>query len=208
MLQDTGLILAVMLLAALAGGYIAKWVHFPRIIGYLIAGMCLKQVGKWSYGAEGAAASVKSLEIVNELALGLILFTIGEVFDRRRLKAIWHSLLRLSRWETGLSFLFTAIGCAVVALAVPGMTLGLGIAAGLLLGMVAIATAPAATYLVLREYDAKGPTTDKLLGMTGINNLISIIGFGAVFIFCSGVGWIGGVKHGGGRLLLNLLFTS
>lgn len=36
-------ILAVMLIAAIIGGYLARWIHIPRIIGYIVAGIILRQ---------------------------------------------------------------------------------------------------------------------------------------------------------------------
>ncbi|MHC4663273.1 MAG: CBS domain-containing protein [Planctomycetota bacterium] len=201
-----GFIIAVMLIAAIAGGYVAKWIRLPRIIGYLVAGIILKQFFKWRWGME--TDPVKSLEIVNELALGLILFTIGEVFERRRVKAIWKTLWRISIYEICLTFILTAVGCAFACIAMPDASVTTCIAVGLLLGTVAIATAPAATYLVLREYESKGPMTDHLLGMVGINNLVSIISFGTAFILCTWLGWAGGGKENGGKLLLNLCCTS
>ena len=100
-----GFVVAVMLLAAIAGGYLAKWVHLPRIVGYLVAGIALKY-------AAGALPelrqvefhdSIESLAFITEIALLLILFTIGEGFEATTLKPIWHSLWRLSLAEIFLS---------------------------------------------------------------------------------------------------------
>jgi len=40
---------------------------------------------------------------------------------------------------------------------------------------------PAATLLVLREYESKGATTDTIIGLTGANNVICIVFFHALF---------------------------
>ena len=50
-----------------------------------------------------------------------------------------------------------------------------------MLSILAVATAPAATFMVIREYDSEGPLTDHILAMVGINNLICIVFF-AVFL--------------------------
>ena len=47
----------------------------------------------------------------------------------------------------------------------------------LCLGILAIATAPAATLLVLREYDSEGVVTNSLLILTGLNNFICLVIF-------------------------------
>ncbi len=44
-------------------------------------------------------------------------------------------------------------------------------------GIIGIATAPAATLMVIREYEAEGPVTSCLLTLVGLNNLISVFAF-------------------------------
>ncbi len=46
-----------------------------------------------------------------------------------------------------------------------------------LLGIIAVATAPAATLMVIREYEAEGPVTGTVLTLVGLNNLASILAF-------------------------------
>jgi len=210
-------LLAVMLLAAIIGGHVAGWVRVPRVVGFIVAGVVLKLIFDRAYSADASARGeltglLGSLSVVRDLALGLILFTIGEAFERFRLRPIARTLPRISLAEILLTFLFTTAGCAAAAwtLRVPGfqMTFSQSLAIGLLLGAAAIATAPAATWLVLREYEAKGPTTDHLLGLLGINNLVSIVAFIALFLLCARLGWLDGLAAGSGRLWLDLLFVS
>jgi Kef-type K+ transport system membrane component KefB len=183
------LAVAVMLIAAFLGGYLAKWLRMPRIVGYILVGAGLQLAAGQLYGP--SPGWVSSLgELVNTLALGMILFTIGRVFERRSLHKVWQTLWRLSLRETGLTFLLTWLACFGAAWTLPGMELRYALAIGLLLAMAAIATAPAATLLVLQEYSAKGPTTDHLLGLVGINNLVSTVGFALAFVFCAWLGWI------------------
>ncbi len=201
------LAVAVMLIAAFIGGYIAKWLRMPRIVGYILVGAGIHQASGAIYPAEPVwMSSLGSL--VNELALGLILFTIGQVFELRRLKHTRETLFRLSAWEMSLTGMLTAVGCGLAAWALPGMTLPLSLTVGVLLGIAAIATAPAATLLVLREYAAKGPTTTHLLGLVGINNLVSIIGFSIAFIICVSLGWIESPLISPASLWLDLLWVS
>jgi CBS domain-containing protein len=54
------------------------------------------------------------------------------------------------------------------------------------LGIIAVATAPAATLMVIREYEAEGPVTSLVLTLVGFNNLVSVLGFAVIahiFIF-------------------------
>ncbi|MEO7274278.1 MAG: hypothetical protein ABIX28_16445, partial [Vicinamibacterales bacterium] len=53
-------------------------------------------------------------------------------------------------------------------------------AIAVLLGVIAMATAPASTLMVMRECDSAGPLSDNLLGIIAVNNLLCISVFGLV----------------------------
>jgi CBS domain-containing protein len=55
-------------------------------------------------------------------------------------------------------------------------------------GLIAVATAPAATLLVVREYESDGPVTDLVLALIGLNNLFSITAFNIAVHFMFGQG--------------------
>ncbi len=202
-----GLLLAVTLVAAIVGGYLAKFLHLPRVIGYILVGVGLKFLASGQFGTHAAGEMSGPLRLVTELTLGLILFTIGGVFEARRITSIKATLAKFSSYEILGTFLCTTLGCFAATWTIPGMTFAHALTVGLLLGSVGIATAPAATYLVLREYEAKGPSTNHVLGMTGINNLVSIVAFGMTLMLCTWLGWIE-PKHISGPLWLDLLFVS
>ena len=204
---DIGLMLAVMLLAGIAGGLLAGWVRVPRVVGYLAVGVLLNQLlSSWPrLATDGSAAP---LTVLTDVALALILFMIGSVFEFKRVRVIWSSLWRMSLCEVGLTFLLTGGTCAIVCWIALDTTLAMSVAVGLLLGTAAVATAPAATYLVLRQYEAKGPTTDHLLGLIGLNNLVSIVCFNSVFLLCTWIGWVGEHGQPDGSIWLNLLSQS
>lgn len=206
--MSPSLLVGVMLVAAVVGGYAAQWVRLPRVIGYIVAGIVLKLFISKGYGHDTAVHITSSLTLVTDLTLGLILFTIGRVFDRTRLQATGGSLWRLSLWEIALTFGLTSTMCGLAVAMSGESTWGTTIAGALLLGTVAVVTAPGATWLVINEYQAKGITTDHLLGMTGINNLISIISFTVIFLVCTYAGWIESPGSSSSLLWLDLLFTS
>ncbi len=191
---NASFIAALMLLVAIAGGYIAKWLRAPRIVAYIVGGVILKYLIGFQESLPSTNELVSSLSFINELALGLILFVIGGVFEAARLKATKGLLSRLSMYEILTTLSLTTVGCFLAAWTLPDMTFEIAIVVGLLLGCAAIATAPAATWFVLKDYDAKGPTTDHILVMTGINNMVSIIAFNSVLIMFVLLGWVTGVS--------------
>jgi Kef-type K+ transport system membrane component KefB len=60
------------------------------------------------------------------------------------------------------------------------LALGQTLPAALLLGVIAMETAPATTLMVLREYDARGPMSDRLLALIALNNMLVLVAFGVV----------------------------
>ncbi len=209
-----GMLFGLMLLCAIVGGYAARSVHAPRVVGLIISGIALKLVlTTWFASSpersEMLLGAQAPLEAVRDLALGLILFTIGGVFERSRLRATAARVSRIAALEIGLVLVFVLVGCGVAALATgTGGSWRDAVTLGLLLGTAAIATAPAATLLVLQEYDAKGPITDTILGLTGVNNIVCIVLFHAVFLTLA---WCGMLPTHGAEspnLLLDLLMTT
>lgn len=209
-----GLLFGMMLLGAVVCGYLARLMHVPRVVGYLIAGILLKlAVGLVAGQSEGSAANEllhhapETLEAVRVLALGIILFSIGGVFERSRLRSVGRHVARISLVEVSLVFLLVASGCAVV-LAITDAWSAQALALAILLGIGAIATAPAATLSVLEEYESKGPITDTVLGLTGVNNVVCIVLFHAVFLILVSMGVVKASGLAGDALLAELLMTT
>lgn len=193
-----GLLFGLMLLAAILGGYSARLVRVPRVVGFLLGGVLLRVV---LYGVLGSGdggevheqldAAAKPLEAIKALALGLILFTIGGVFERSHLRAVRAHVLKISLCEVALSVLLVFAGCfAATAMAQTQHGIHDNLVLALLLALAAIATAPAATLLVLQEYESKGSITDTILGLTGINNIVCIVLFYLTFLILASSGAI------------------
>ena len=80
-------------------------------------------------------------------------------------------MVRVTLWEASLAFVLV---CAVLVFSGTPWPLAL------LLAVVAMETAPATTLMVLNEYDAKGPMTDRLLALVALNNVYVLVMFGVV----------------------------
>lgn len=197
-IPDPGLLFGLMLAAAIVGGFVVRRVHVPRVIGYLLGGVLLRSVLQRMVGEvdghadfEALQAAAEPLGAINDLALGLILFSIGGVFERSRLKAVGPRVLKIGLLEMLLVTAFVATGCGLLSvLTQPEYGLGQNCVLALLLGVAGIATAPAATLFVLREYEAKGPLTDTVLGLVGFNNIVCIVAFNVLFLVLARLGAI------------------
>lgn len=202
MVPEPGLLFGLMLVAAIVGGYAARWLRVPRVVGFLVGGVVLRMVlytlldeANDDTTARRLEAAVSPLAVVKDLALGLFLFTIGGVFERSRMRASGDHVSKISLVESGAVTLMVFGGCLIVAwLTQSGTSLGQSAVLAILLATAAIATAPAATLFVLQEYEAKGSTTNTVLGLTGLNNIICIVAFHALFLVLAACGGI--ATHG------------
>ncbi|RME36622.1 MAG: hypothetical protein D6788_11210, partial [Planctomycetota bacterium] len=192
----SGLLFALMLCAGIAGGYAARLVRVPRVIGFLLGGVALRYLLHAVLVEEGdaeakaaLAASAGPLRAVSDLALGMILFTIGSVFEWTKLRTGGRALWRQSLAEMATVATFVTIACAAAAwwtLSAAGGKEKIVLA--VLLGIAAVATAPAATLFVLQEYEAKGDVTNRILGLVGLNNIFCIVAFYLVFLLLALLG--------------------
>ncbi len=160
---------AVMLLGLL-GGNIAKLIKLPKVTGYLLTGLLIGPSVLQLISTE----VVESLSLLNDIALGLIMFSIGGVFEIHHIRAIGKKILWLTIGQSIGAVLLTSIVLRLV---------GLDWYPAILLGTIGIATAPAATILVIREFQAKGEFTDTLLTVVATSNIICILTFQLVYAF-------------------------
>ena len=170
--------LGLILLLALLAGHLVKVARIPEVTGYILAGVALgPSILGWV-----SAENLLALEVLSEVALGLILFSIGSVFEFSRFRRLGRQFLYLTLVESVLASALVTIGVLV---------LGQPWQVALLLGAIAIATAPASTLMVIRECDSSGPLTENLLGIIAVNNLFCITayaGAAALIDLSSGIG--------------------
>ena len=172
--MNTLLSLGIAMAVGLLFTRIVKLVKLPNVTGYLIAGLL---IGPSVLGLIDKA-TVESFNMIVTLALGFIAFSIGGEFKLGTLK-------KLGKNVTVITF-FQAIGAVAVVfvvLLVAGLCGALGedyLPMVFTLSAIATATAPAATLLVVRQYKAHGPVTEKLLPVVAMDDAIGLMIF-AIF---------------------------
>ncbi|MEJ2519388.1 MAG: cation:proton antiporter [Desulfuromonadales bacterium] len=177
--------LAAVFLGALVGGRLASVCRIPRVTGYLLTGLLIGPSFAHMTGVPVLLPPEILLEMrpLSDIALALILMHIGGLFEIRYLDRWRHRILLFSGSEIVLTFVLVAgtvmlVNLTLLQKVLPGMTLGqTSLVFGLFLGIIAVATAPAATLMVIREYQADGPVTSVVLTLVGFNNLVSVLGF-------------------------------
>ena len=157
--------LALLLFSGLIFGRAVKLIKLPNVTGYLLAGLligpgCLKLL---------SGDLVNQLELVSEIALAFIAFSIGSEFKLSYLKKVGVAPVIIAIFE-GLVAAFLVTIVLVL--------FGFSFETSLLLGAIASATAPAATLMVVRQYKAKGPVTETLLSVVALDDAVALIAFG------------------------------
>jgi Kef-type K+ transport system membrane component KefB len=186
----------LILMAALVAGHLAQLVRVPEVTGYLLIGVLIGPAAIDLISHE----SITTLGFLSDVALGLILFNIGAIFEASNFRAVGPGVVRVTLWEATLAFVLV---CLVLLLS------GMAWPLALLLGVVAMETAPATTLMVVNEYDAQGPLTDRLLALIALNNVYVLVMFGIVtagltFFDSPGQGWL----FSGYRAVHGLLWTT
>jgi Kef-type K+ transport system membrane component KefB len=157
----------LILMAALTAGHLAQLIRLPEVTGYLAVGMLIGPAALDFITHE----NVSALGILSEVALGLILFNIGSIFEASMFRRLGPGVMRITVWEASLAFALTSAVLIAVGLEWP---------LAILLGVVAMETAPATTLMVLNEYDAEGPMTERLLALVALNNTYVLVVFGVI----------------------------
>ena len=157
---------SIVLLVGLLTAKLVSLAKLPNVTGYLVGGLIIGP----SILNIIPKATVTHMEIVSEAALGMIAFGIGSEFSFKHLKQIGTGIISLTVIQAVSAFAAVAAAIALI--------FGQGIAVGLVLGSIGVATAPAATLLVVRQYKAKGPVVDALLPLVAIDDAVGIIIFG------------------------------
>ncbi len=173
--------IALLLAMGLLGGKICQYLRLPSVTGYILAGLLLGPSAANFITEESIG---HSLDHFTKIALMLIAFGIGEHIELKKLKSHTRSLMWIGICET--TGAFAAVSAAIYAtivftgFQVESWHLKDYIALSLLLGAVGVATAPAATLLVIRELKAKGPLTSTLMAIVAIDDGLAIMIFGLI----------------------------
>ncbi len=168
------LYLGFLLLFCLLLGRVVSHLRIPKVTGYILAGIVAGPSSLGFFSEELSTRiynSLDELRFMSDLALGFIAFNIGGEFQHERFKKMGKQIVTISLIETSITF--SVVFCLLLFFT-------RNVPAALCFGICAIATAPGATLLVLREYNSEGFVTNALTILTGLNNLICL----GVFTIC------------------------
>lgn len=175
------LIIALLLAAGLAAGKVTQHFRLPSVTGYILAGLLLGPTGLGIVTKESVG---HNLNHFTQIALMLIAFGIGEHIEIKKLRKHTKSLKWIGFCEAACAYM-TVSSLIYLTITLTGYTVESWtgkdyLILSMLLGAIGIATAPAATLLVIRELKAKGPLTSTLMAIVAIDDGIALMIFGLV----------------------------
>ena len=158
--------IAIVLFAGIAVSKIVSFFKLPNVTGYLIAGLI---IGPYVLNLVPLNA-LNGLHIIAEAALGFIAFNIGSEFNYRHLKELGIKPVIITFIQAIMTFI--VVGLVLIFI------LRQQVPFSILLAAISVATAPAATMMVIKQYNAKGPVVNTLLPVIAIDDALCIIIFG------------------------------
>lgn len=177
------LILSLLLIAGLLGGWLARRIGLPGLTGNILAGVL---IGSGGLNLFSGWAVTEELRPLSTFAMGLIAMSVGSHLSYRRIHNALRRIIGIAVFEVlGAVVLVTAVLCYAGKHPLVAFTLG----------AISASTAPASTVALVRELRAKGSFTKTLMSVVALDNMLCII----LFAFASAM--LGDYYEGGGGSL-------
>jgi len=194
--MEMNLVLAIGIIIVIGflGGLATERIKFPRITGYIIIGILLSP----SLLNIISAATIENLDIMTNIALGIIAFLIGGSLHLEPIRKLGKSIAWITPFQSLGAWLIVTLLLTFLSpfiLSIPNATLSQTyFPIAFIIGAISCATAPAATMAVIQEYKASGSLTTTLLAVVALDDAIAVIAFAIALGICqplvSGAGGI------------------
>lgn len=158
--------ISVLFLSGLLFARIFGKFKFPDVTGYLIGGII---IGPCVLGLLSKEA-VDSMDAISQLALSFIAFSVGSEMNFESIKEMGTKILIVTFFE--------AMGALIFVTLTMLLFFKTDVAFAITIGSIASATAPAATLMVIKQYNAKGGLVDVLIPVVALDDAICIMAFG------------------------------
>lgn len=162
-------------IALLVGKLVSK-LNLPSILGWLITGMVIgPHALNWMNSSIMDAGWFHVISNVGEVLVGMM---IGSELILKELKKSGKQIVGICFFEGMAAFILVAAAFFIFA--------DLPISIALIFGAIALATAPAPSLSIVKEYNAKGPVAKTLIPLAALDDVLGLIVFFLVIGVVSG----------------------
>lgn len=182
MIQGIILLLLFVIIAFFVGKLVSKF-KLPSILGWLVTGMIIgPHALNWMTEGLRDSTWFHILSNIGEVTAGML---IGTELILREIKKSGKQIVTITIFEGMITFIVVAIAFFFVE--------DIPMSIALVFGGIALATAPAPSLSIVREYKANGPVAKTLIPLAALDDVLAVIVFFLV---------IGGVSsmYTGGRI--------
>lgn len=163
---DLLLKLSIIILVGVLGGRVANFFKLPSVSGYIVAGLIIGP----SFINLINGQDVVSFNIITEVALAAIAFSIGNEFLLSDMKRVGKNALIITLAEV--------IGALLVVFLVMFFVFKQSFEFSIVIASMSAATAPAGIVMVIRELKANGPLVKTILPVVALDDALGIMLFG------------------------------
>lgn len=172
-----GIVLLILftIIAFIIGKLVSK-LKLPSILGWLITGMIIgPHALNWMNGSIMDTQWYHILTNIGEVLVGIL---IGTELIIEELKKSGKQIVTICLFEGMLAFILVAVAFCIFA--------GIPMSIALVFGAIALATAPAPSLSIVKEYNAKGPVSKTLIPLAALDDVLGLIVFFIVIGMVSG----------------------
>lgn len=166
-------LLAITVVVGFAAGELISRIKLPRALGYLIVGMLLGPFALNLVSPEIFETDLYELALL--AALGFVGYSIGSGIHISELKSAGSQMMVIGLFEAYTPFVLVSLAMYVL--------LGFDLITSLVIGAIALATAPVVALSISQEYKTDGPLTRTLLPIVAIDDVLAVATFGVIAAF-------------------------
>lgn len=175
MIKEIVLLVLFITLALLMGKLVSK-THLPAILGWLLTGMIIgPHALNWMDSSIMDAQWFHILSNIGEVFVGML---IGTELILKELKKSGKQILIICLFEGITAFIFVSVAFFIFA--------DIPMPIALVFDAIALATAPAPSLSIVKEYNAQGPVSKTLIPLAALDDILALIVFFLVIGLVSG----------------------
>ncbi|MEA3346759.1 MAG: cation:proton antiporter, partial [Candidatus Auribacterota bacterium] len=178
-------IVGLILFGGFVLGEIAAKCNFPKVTGYLLAGVLLNPT-VFGFIPEDFLDSTNT---ITNISLSFITFSIGGTLIYSQIKSLGKGIIFITLFEAEFALLALLFGYIAVSALLPGLIhvagatwIAVFIPFSILMGCLGSPTDPSPLLAVTHQYKAKGPVTSTILSVGAFDDVLGIINFSIAVI--------------------------